>query len=342
MFNIIGNHQGNEVHFKYDEASGLKAIVAIHNTKFGPALGGCRFLEYESEEKALTDALRLSKGMSYKAALSNIAQGGGKSVIIKPKNYDSTKLFEAFGQFIEDLGGRYITAIDSGTTAKEMDIIATKTSHVTSTSTETNPSDYTARGVYCGIISACNLHLYKSSLEGVHVAIQGLGNVGFQLAEMLFRAGARLTVADINQDRVGAAVDLFKANAVPADKIYSVECDVFAPCGLGGIINDETIPALRCKIVAGSANNQLQTTEHGVILHQKNILYAPDYVINAGGLIYASMHHTGETDVAIKEKASQISSTLDEIFTKSLNDNLPTSEVADHIAEARLSDSGEG
>ncbi len=339
MFDLLATQQVKDVHFKHDPESGLKAIVAIHSTKFGPALGGCRFIEYESEEKALIDALRLAKGMSYKAILANVPQGGGKSVILKPKHFDPIKLFSAFGDFVEELGGRYITAIDSGTTAKEMDIIATRTQHVTSTSQDTNPSDYTAQGVFSGILTACRIHLHRTHLSGVHIALQGLGNVGYQLATMLHKAGAKLTVADIDKRRVSQAVQEFGADAVHPDAIYSVDCDVFSPCGLGGIINDMTLPLLKCKVIAGSANNQLQTNEHGLQLHAKGILYAPDYVINSGGLIYASLHHNGNTETEIKEKSEAISDTLDEIFTASLKQSKPTSEIADHLAETKLYES---
>ncbi len=336
MFDLLAQEQVRDVHYKYDPASGLRAIIAIHSTKFGPALGGCRFISYDSEDRALNDALRLARGMSYKAALAKIPQGGGKSVILKPASYDPEKLFLAFGDFVNELGGRYITAIDSGTSATEMDIIARRTRHVTSTSYETNPSDFTAEGVFAGITVACQQVLASESLTGVHVALQGLGNVGFQLAQRLRKAGATLTVADIDESRVRQAVDQLGAHAVSPDKIYAVDCDVFSPCGLGGVINDQTLPLLKCKMIAGSANNQLLTEEHGKLLHQRNILYAPDYVINAGGLIYASMHHNGFDNHDIAHKSQEISVTLAEIFNASKAQEKPTSVIADTLAEARL------
>lgn len=336
MFDLLAREQVRDVHFKYDPASGLKAIIAIHNTKLGPSLGGCRFIPYDSEDSALNDAIRLAKGMSYKAALAKIPQGGGKSVIIKPAHYDPERLFSAFGDFINELGGRYITAIDSGTSAQEMDIIARRTRHVTSTSHETNPSDFTAAGVFAGIATACRLVLMKPSLAGVHVALQGLGNVGFQLARKLHKAGARLTVTDIDEQRVRDAVVEFGATAVRPEAIYLTPCDVFSPCGLGGVINDESITQLNCRIVAGSANNQLQNVRHGKQLHQNNILYAPDYVINSGGLIYVSMHHNGFPDHDIVHKSEEIAFTLEEIFSTSLRQSKPTSVIADTLAEEKL------
>ncbi|MCG8610159.1 MAG: amino acid dehydrogenase [Pseudomonadales bacterium] len=337
MFAILEQSDIQEIHFRRDADSGLKAIIAIHSTKLGPALGGCRFLTYDDDNKAIHDAIRLARGMSYKAVLAGVKQGGGKSVIIKPANYDPEKLFTRFGQFVESLNGRYITAIDSGTSAFEMDIIANQTRHVTSTSREKNPSQFTAQGVFEGIQAAVNHQLHTERLEGIRVALQGLGNVGFALANLLHEAGANLIVSDINPTRVKQACESFQAEQVQANAIYDVECDVFAPCGLGGIINPDTLSRLQCSIVAGSANNQLATAQEGRELHQAGILYAPDYVINAGGLIYASMHHASEPDEHIHTKTAEISQTLSEIFEHSKTQNKATSEIADELAEAKLS-----
>lgn len=337
MFQFMQPDRVSDLHFKYDPVSGLRAIIAIHNTRFGPALGGCRFIHYASTEQAVTDAIRLAKGMSYKAVMAGIEQGGGKSVIIKPDTqFDPEALFSAFGHFVNELNGRYITAIDAGTTAHEMDIIRRHTAHVTSTTQEGNPSGYTAQGVLAGIQSAVKHRLGRLSLEGVSVALQGLGNVGFLLAEMLHEAGARLTVSDLDQSKVKAAMERFGAMASDPDAIYQIPCDVFSPCGLGGVINQTTTQQLRCSVVAGSANNQLARPEDGNTLFERHILYAPDYVINAGGLIYASLHHRHAKNSLINSKINHIAHTLEQIFDDASSEHCPTSQVADRMAESRL------
>ncbi|WP_431687649.1 Leu/Phe/Val dehydrogenase [Hahella sp. NBU794] len=336
MFDLLDKYRVNELHVRDDADSGLKAIIAIHNTRFGPALGGCRFISYDSTEAALLDAVRLARGMSYKAVLAGVEQGGGKSVIMKPKGaYDAEKLFRTFGRFIESLNGRYITAIDSGTSAREMDYIRRETNHVTSTSDEDNPSLYTARGVFEGIKAAVAYKL-KRDLGGVQVAVQGVGNVGYLLCKFLYQAGAKLVVTDIDSARIQRVKEEFNAEATSPADIYRTPCDVFAPCGLGGVINDKTLEQLHCAIVAGSANNQLGETRHGDALHQRGVLYAPDYVINAGGLIYASLHHSGNKQLLIDDKTARIANTLTEIFTQSEQQRAPTSEIADQLAEMRL------
>jgi leucine dehydrogenase len=248
----------------------MRAIVAIHSTKLGPALGGCRFIEYPNTNAAIIDALRLARGMSYKAAISDLAFGGGKAVIIKPKGaFDRTALFKAFGRFVEELGGRYITAKDSGTTLEDMDIIATITNYVSSTSEMVDPSPFTAHGVRRGIEAAVKFQLGKDSLDGLRVAIQGVGYVGHYLAAELHALGAKLIVADTDTAAVTRCVNEFGAQAVGVDDIYAVDCDVFAPCALGAIINDVTIPRIKASIIAGAANNQLDENRHGKILKQK-------------------------------------------------------------------------
>lgn len=339
MFQQLKTHKAHDLHFKYDPDSGLKAIIAIHDTRKGPALGGCRFLHYHSADDAINDALRLAKGMSYKAVMANLPQGGGKSVIMKPNgHFNRQELFTAFGQFVEELNGRYITAIDSGTSATEMDIISQQTKHVTSTSHEDNPSIYTSQGVFEGIKAAVKSKFNQSNLTGITVAVQGLGNVGYPLVQSLHHEGAHLIITDINAERLKHVATEFNAKAVSPDEIYGVECDVFSPCGLGGIVNHHSIQQFKCQVIAGSANNQLATEEDGLRLFENGILYAPDYVINGGGLIYAAMHHIDEPDGEIAKKTAEIASTLSEIFSESISQNKPSSEVADRIAQQRLYD----
>ncbi len=337
MFTLMEADRVCDLHFKYDPNTHLKAIIAIHNTRLGPALGGCRFIEYGDDALAVTDAIRLAKGMSYKAVMAGIEQGGGKAVIIKPRTgYDREALFSAFGRFVEELKGRYITAVDAGTTAHEMDIIRRETRHVTSTTHEGNPSGHTAEGVFLGICAAVRHRLGRASLEGITVALQGLGNVGYVLAERLHNAGAELIVSDIDATKMKAASERFNARTVSVDAIYDTPAEVFAPCGLGGIINPHTRDRLACAIVAGSANNQLASAHDGIRLFERGILYAPDYVINAGGLIYASLHHAGAKPKVITNKIDGISHTLAGIFDAAQSEHCPTSEVADRMAESRL------
>ena len=338
MFDKIEHAHLSELHFKSDAESQLKSIIAIHNTKLGPALGGCRCIEYDSEDAAVDDVIRLAKGMSYKAALAGVPQGGGKAVIMKPKHIDNREaLYQAFGRFVNELGGRYITAVDSGTNLDDMDQVSKVTPHVSGSNQDgLDPSPITALGVFAGIQAAVQHQLDRDNLQGVHVAIQGIGNVGLELAKLLFEAGAKLTLADINEARLQQSKTRFHANIVAPEEIYAVPCDVFAPCGLGAIINDHTINQLNCSIIAGSANNQLAELQHGNSLHQKNILYAPDYVINAGGLIKVSLGIAGVKNDTILSKTWDIHRTLSEIFQRSKQDNTPTHIIANLMAEEFL------
>ncbi len=327
----------NDLHLKYDPATGMKAIIAIHSTKLGPALGGCRFVSYPQTGAAIIDALRLARGMSYKAAISNLPFGGGKGVIIKPAGpFDRKALFEAFGQFVADLGGRYITAKDSGTTLDDMDIISTITPYVSSTSEMVDPSPFTAHGVRRGIEAAVKFRLGRDDLDGLHIAIQGVGYVGHYLAKELHELGATLTVCDVDAAAVQRCVDEFGATAVDATAIYNVDCDVFAPCALGAIINDTTIPQIKASIIAGAANNQLEEPYHGKELQKKGILFAPDYVINSGGLIHATTKYQHGSDDLADQKIHAIYDSVLEIFQRATQQNLPPNVVADHIAEERL------
>ncbi|HEX5842679.1 MAG TPA: Glu/Leu/Phe/Val dehydrogenase dimerization domain-containing protein, partial [Pseudomonas sp.] len=264
MFAMMETTRLESLHFAQDPRSGLKAIIAIHNSRLGPALGGCRYLPYPDEQSAIEDALRLAKGMSYKAALAGLNQGGGKAVIIRPAHVDNRgALFEAFGRFIETLNGHYITAMDSGTSSADMDCIAQHTQHVTSTTSEGDPSPHTAMGVFTGIRATAMARLGGDNLEGLRVAIQGLGHVGFALAEQLHAAGAELLVSDLDNGRVQLAVEQLGARPVACDALLTTPCDILAPCGLGGAINPQTVGQLRCAAVAGAANNQLDSPEMG-------------------------------------------------------------------------------
>ncbi|MFI4919468.1 MAG: Leu/Phe/Val dehydrogenase [Legionellales bacterium] len=332
------SHGFGDLHFKVDPKTGMKAMIAIHSTKLGPALGGCRFIEYPSTAAALKDAMRLARGMSYKAASVNLPLGGGKSVIIKPKgSFNRTEYMHSFGGFINELNGRYITALDSGTLLSDMDIIAEHTDHVASLSKYNgDPSPSTAKGILRGIEAAVAFKLGKDHLKGIHVAIQGLGHVGYLLAKHLHELGATLTVADISPAAVELAVNELGAKAVSTDLIHKVPCDVFAPCALGATINDITIPQLQTTIIAGAANNQLAHTYHGKKLHERGILFAADYVINAGGLIFAASKYLHTSEEKVSQQIDGIYTSLTEIFARSAKDNLPASDIADRLAQEKL------
>jgi leucine dehydrogenase len=332
------SHGFGDLHFKVDPETGMKAIIAIHNTKLGPALGGCRFIEYPDIFAAINDAMRLARGMSYKAASVNLPLGGGKSVIIKPKApFNRTAYMHQFGKFINELNGRYITALDSGSVLSDMDIIAEHTPYVASLSKyDGNPSPSTAAGVLRGVQAAVAFKFKKDNLKGVHVAIQGLGQVGYNLAKYLHELGATLTVADISPTAVQQAVKEFGAAAVDTTVIHKVSCDVFAPCALGAIINDETLPELQTTIIAGAANNQLAHTYHGKKLHEKGILFATDYVINAGGLIFAAAKYLHTSEEKITAQIDGIYTSLMETFTQSEQKNIPANEIADTLAQEKL------
>lgn len=332
------NHGFGDVHFKMDKETGMIAIIAIHSTKLGPALGGCRFIEYPDTASAIYDALRLARGMSYKAASVNLPLGGGKSVIIKPKTpFDREKYMHRFGEFVSEMQGRYITALDSGTQLSDMDIIAQHTPHVASLSWYNgDPSPYTARGIFRGMEATAAFKLNKNSLKNLHVAVQGLGHVGMSVVKQLYEAGATCTVTDINPQALQMAQSEFGARTVGTDEIYQVPCDIFAPCALGATLNDETIPLLQTTIVAGAANNQLAHTRHGQQLHDRGILYAPDYVINAGGLVYAASKYFDTPKEVVSQQLDQIYLSLLNIFERSAKENLPTSLIADNIAQEKL------
>lgn len=338
MFDKIEQAHLSELHVRCDKETGLKALIAIHNTRLGPAIGGCRCIPYLTDEAAMEDAIRLAKGMSYKAALAGLPQGGGKSVLIQPKEFKNRHAyFKKFGEFVNSLNGRYITSVDSGTSITDMNDIAQSTAFVSGTQTDgCNPSPITALGVVEGIKTAVHFKLGQSEMKGVRVAIQGVGHVGMAIAEQLFKLGAKLTVTDINSEALRQCQQRFNATIVSPDEIFDVACDVFCPCGLGGIVNDTTIERLNCNIVAGAANNQLYNDIHGQLLHDKEILYAPDFIINAGGLIHVSYIHNQQSQNKILHKTLQIKDTLNQVFTRSKNEGVACNLIADQMAEEIL------
>lgn len=342
ILNYAESMDCSELHMLIDKDKEFKGIIAIHNTLLGPALGGCRCIEYPSSMSAIIDAIRLAQGMTYKSAIFNLPLGGGKMVLIKPKEIkDRSAYFKVAGRFVESLRGRYITAEDSGTSVEDMDIIATETEHVTGTSKGTftiaDPSLLTAQGVEQGIMAAVSYKLGKASLEGVRIAIQGLGHVGYHLAKRLHQRGAEITVLDVSYRAVERVVKDCNAKVVQTlDELLQLDCDVFAPCALGAILNDRTIDLLKAHIVAGSANNQLEATRHGEKLMQKGILYAPDYVINAGGLIYVAAQYSRINEDTAKVKIDDIYRIVTEIFKRSAQEKKPTNEIADLMAMERL------
>lgn len=333
-----------QVVFCHDKYTGLKAIIGVHDTSLGPALGGTRMWPYEKEEDALTDVLRLSKGMTYKAAVTGLNLGGGKAVIIgDPKKLGSEAFFRAFGRFVNSLNGRYITAEDVGTSVKFMEWINKETAHVTGIPTylggSGDPSPFTAHGVFVGIKSCLKKLKGQDSLSGVKVAVQGVGNVGYHLCKELHESGAKLFVSDINAEAVQQVVKEFKAEAVKGDEIYGVAADVYAPCALGATVNDATIPMLKCPIIAGAANNVLlDQDKHGDALKKAGILYAPDYVINAGGLTNVNSEVYGGGTENVISQIENIYGTLLHIFEVADKEKITTALAANRIAEKRIAD----
>lgn len=329
-----------QVGYFTNETTGLKAIIAVHNTNLGPALGGCRIWAYKNGDEAATDVLRLSKGMTYKAAMAGLALGGGKSVIIADAKKDKTPdMMRAMGRAVDSFGGRYIIAEDVGSTVADMDTIREETPHVSGVSGGAgDPSPSTAHGVAVGVTAAIRHKLGRDSAKGVKVAVQGVGNVGYHLCEWLHRDGAELFVTDINEDAIARCEKDFGATRFDSDPktFWSMDVDVLAPCALGAGVNDETVPVIKAPIVAGAANNVLAEERHGEDLRKKDVLYAPDYVINAGGLIDVARFKLDMDTEAAKKKLLQIDDTLSEIFRRSDADGLPTSEVADTMAEERF------
>ncbi len=341
-FEVISKHgEHEEVLFCHDKNVGLKAIIAIHNTALGPALGGTRMWNYKSEDDALVDVLRLSKGMTYKAAASGLNLGGGKAVIIgDPKTQKTEGLFRAFGQFVNSLNGTYITAEDVGTGVQDMEHVFMETPWVTGIPKDFggsgDPSPYTAHGVLMGIKATASTQLGTDTLKGMRIAVQGLGNVGFNLVKYLVDEGAVVTVADIDQVRVKKSVDAFGVKAISPDEILKIECEIQAPCAMGAIINDQTITQLRCKAIAGGANNQLAEPKHGDQLRELGILYAPDYVVNAGGLMNVFVELEGYSPDRAFDKTRKVYDNVKKVFEIAKRDNISTNIAADRLAEERI------
>tara|TARA_R110002095_G_scaffold209748_1_gene196518 strand:- start:67 stop:1137 length:1071 start_codon:yes stop_codon:yes gene_type:complete len=338
--------QHEQLNFFCDEASGLKAIVAVHNTNRGPALGGCRMWNYASDEDALRDVLRLSKGMTYKSALANLDLGGGKSVIIgEPRQHKSEALLEAMGRFLNMMGDRYIAAEDSGTSVADLTVMGRHTRNVAGITERTgidglpcngDPSPATAYGTYVGLRAAVKHRLGRDDLRGLKVAVQGVGNVGYRLAQYLAAAGAELYVTDIHQDQVLRAVEELGATAVAADQILALDVDVLAPCALGAILNDISIPRIKARVIAGASNNQLAAPRHDAMLRQQGILYTPDYAINAGGIIDIFYERVGHDHHRVLAHIESIGETLNEIFQRADGSDRPTGEIANELAEERF------
>jgi len=329
------------VTFIADNATGLRAIVAIHDTRRGPALGGCRMYAYANEEAALRDVLRLARGMTYKAAAANLRLGGGKAVIIgDPRELKTPALMRAMGRAVERLAGTYITAEDVGTTVADFAEVRKETTYVVGLPTELggsgDPSPTTALGVYYGLLAAAAHQWNREDLAGLTVAVQGLGNVGWHLCQLLAEGGAHLIVSDVDESRVAKAVATFAARPCKPDLIYDAEADIFAPCALGAVINRDTLPRMKCSVIGGAANNQLAQDDQGEMLRMRGILYAPDFVINAGGMMRVASELTGFDQVQVDSQVEGIRDTLLSIFARAQADSISTQRAAMHIAEERL------
>ncbi len=345
-FELISKHgEHEEIVFCHDPSVGLKAIIAIHNTSLGPALGGTRMWNYKSEEEALVDVLRLSKGMTYKAATAGLNLGGGKAVIIgDSKTQKSEGLFRAFGQFVNSLNGKYITAEDVGTSVNDMEYIFMETPFVTGIPKgfggSGDPSPYTAHGVLMGLKASAKWQLGTDNLKGMRVAVQGLGNVGTHLVKHLVDEGAIVTVSDIDNEKVKKHVDNLKVKSCPTEEILFQDCDILAPCALGAIINDQSIGKIKAKVIAGGANNVLAEPKHGNQLKELGILYAPDYVINAGGLMNVFVELEGYSAERAFDKTRKVYDNCWKVFEIAKRDNVGTHVAADRMAEERINTIG--
>lgn len=340
IFELLSERQHEQIVFWSEPELGYKGIIAIHDTTLGPALGGTRFWQYKSDGDAIVDALRLSRGMTYKAAITGLNLGGGKSVIVGDNSIkDREMIFRAHGRAVESLGGRYITAEDVGTSVDDMEFVRMETDSVVGLiGGSGDPSPVTAYGVYRGIKACAHERYDDDRLEGKHVTVQGVGHVGYYLCQFLFEERARLTVTDIHPDRIERVVNEFGATAVGPDEIYAVDADIFAPCALGAIVNDDTLKVLAVDVIAGAANNQLSESRHGTELLKRGVLYAPDYVINAGGLINVYGELNDWNPDRATRKAGDVYNTLLRIFERARDESIPTNEAADRLAEQRINE----
>jgi leucine dehydrogenase len=348
IFGTLAQLGHEQVVFCHDEATGLRAIIAIHNTILGPALGGTRMWNYTSEQEALTDVLRLSRGMTFKAAISGINLGGGKAVIIGDARTMKTEAFlRRFGKFVNSLSGKYITAEDVNMKTVDMEYIAMETKHVTglpeSMGGGGDPSPVTAYGVYLGMKAAARKVYGNDSLQGKKIGIQGVGQVGIHLVEYLVKENAEVFVTDIYEEKINEVVQKFKVEAISQDDIYDLDMDIYAPCALGATLNDLTIPKLKCNIIAGAANNQLKDeVKHGYMLQDRGITYAPDFLINAGGLMNVYQEHLGNYNrKRVFEQAEKIYTTCLNILNLAGTEKISTQEAAIRLAQKRIADIGQ-
>ncbi|MDJ0813331.1 MAG: Glu/Leu/Phe/Val dehydrogenase [Woeseiaceae bacterium] len=340
--------QHESLHFVQDEQTGLQAIIAIHSTALGPAAGGCRRWQYASDLDALTDALRLSRGMTYKNAVAGLKFGGGKSVILaSDKAPKSAELFHSFGRAVDGLGGTYITAEDVGCNVEDMRSVKEQTDYVSGLPRSGDeaggdPSPMTALGVFQGIEAAVRFRLGKDSLEGVRIAVQGVGSVGLHLCRLLHEAGAELTVADVNRESLRLTSSELPVTTVPPAEVLFADVDVLAPCALGNVLTSLTIPKIQAKIIAGAANNQLSTEADGARLADRDILYAPDYVINAGGIInVAHEYYGGSSAEEVRNEIARIPERLEKIFNEAKSSKQPTNVIADEVARRIVAGAGD-
>ena len=335
----MSTYRHEKVLFVNNEKAGLKAIIAVHNTNLGPAIGGCRLWPYESYDAALFDVLRLSRGMSHKNAVAGLPHGGGKGVIIADPSQKTEAMFEAFAEAVENLGGQYITAEDVNTTCDDAMIMLRKTKHLCGLPMNSgDPSPFTARGVWQGIKATAKVALGSDNLEGLTIAVQGLGKVGYDLCRLLHESGAKLIIANLrNKEALDRAAAEFGAKIVPTEEIMAQECDIFSPNAMGAILNPTTIPTLRCKAVAGGANNQILDEASGLALKARGIYYAPDFVINGGGVINAAAEVDGPYNKeAVLEKVDNIYNTIERILTESKKTGEPEGVIATRYAESLI------
>jgi leucine dehydrogenase len=342
-FELMEKYGHEQVVYCNNQESGLKCIIAIHDTTLGPALGGTRMWNYRNVEEAVKDALRLSRGMTYKSAIAGLNFGGGKAVIIGDSaTQKSEMLFRTFGKFVDGLGGRFIAAEDLGTDVKDMEYARMESKYITGISKAIggsgDPTPVTAYGVYVGMKACAHEKWGTDSLRGRKVAIQGAGQVAGHLAEYLFNEGAEIFISDINEDKIKSVLNLIKAQVVKPDEIYQIDAEIFSPCAMGSVINDETLPKFKFEIIAGGANNQLENEDkHGNDLMEKGILYAPDYVINAGGLINVANELEGYRQDRAMKQAEGIYNIVKLVLKKSKTDKIPANKASNLIAEERLS-----
>jgi len=334
----MSEHDHEQVSYFHDEETGLKAIIAIYDTSLGPSLGGTRIWEYDTEQDALKDVLRLSRGMAYKAAAADLDLGGGKAVIMGDADDIKTEeLLRSYGRAVDTLNGRYITAEDVNTEVADMEIVNEVTDHVAGLASGLgDPSPVTAHGVFHGMKACLEAKYGDDSLDDVGVVVQGVGKVGSALVEMLVDAGADVTVSDIDEEQVETLQDGYDVDVVDPDRAYETDCEIFAPCALGGVINDETVSRLRCDIVAGSANNVLDERRHADMLRERGIIYAPDYVINAGGLITVVQEMKGNSKEKAYEETEKIRGRLERMIEEADEEDISTVDAADRYAEQRM------